>query len=235
MTNHDDLERRLRSQRGPREDGYIPSTLPASVDAERQGELGASPLLRASMLVGVALAGALAVAAVGGMLSGRSPGVGTNGTTPAGGSASASPPDSPGSGTCEPSDVTLTSEAWGGAAGSRGTVATITLAAGRPACILPAALAVQIHGADGTLLVSGESVAAGGPVSLEPGAAFASGIAWSNWCGSDPAAPVTVALRLGSWASWEPVNVPAGGVSPIPPCLGDGPTTLSVSEFQLRP
>jgi hypothetical protein len=112
---------------------------------------------------------------------------------------------------------------------------TITLTSGRPACILPSSVAVQIHDADGTVLVGGESVVVGGPVSLEPDAGFTGGIAWSNWCGNDPPAPVTLEIELGSWPAWVPVNVPAGGLDPVPPCLGDDPTTLSVSEFQLQP
>lgn len=235
MSNHEDLERRLRSQGGRREDGYAPIGLPASVDAGRQGESGPSGLPRAAMLVGVALAGALAVAAVGGMLSGRSPGVGTGGTTSAGPSASASPVATPGDRACDRSDVTFAAEPWGGAAGSRGTTVTIELAPGRPACILPPSVAVQIHDADGTVLVNSESVVAGGPDSLQPGAAFAGGIAWSNWCGSDPAAPVTLAVKMDGWLDWVPVTAPAGGLSPVPPCLGNEPTTLSVTEFALQP
>ncbi len=52
---------------------------------------------------------------------------------------------------------------------------------------------------------------------------------------SDPAVPVTLALRLGGRASWMPVDVPAGGVSPVPPCLGSEPTTLSVTSSSCGP
>lgn len=185
------------------------------------------------MLVGVAVAGALAVAVVGAILSGSNPGIG--GTTSASPSASASPAPSPGDGMCDSSDVTFISEPWGGAAGSRGTTVTIALAAGRSACRLPNAVTAQIEDANGTVLVSHEWTGAGGSVVLEPGGAFDIGIEWSNWCGSDPGSPLTLSLKLDGWPAWVPVTPPAGGANPVPPCLGDAPSTLSLSGLQPRP
>jgi hypothetical protein len=194
-----------------------------TLDANRAAGRGPSRALRTGMFFGVAAAAALVVVVAGGFLAGPSPDII--------GSSSASP----GTGACDRSDVTFTAEAWGGAAGSRGTVVSIALAQGRAACTLPASVAVQIQDANGTVLVGMESVVAGGPALLEPGATYAGGAAWSNWCRSDPAVPVTVAVKLGDWPAWAPVNVPVNGLSPVPPCSGTGPSTLSLSRFELRP
>jgi hypothetical protein len=224
LTDQDqDLERQLRSERGPREEGYSPTPLPMTLDANPAAGRGPSRALRTGMFVGVAAAAALAVVVVGGFLAGPSP------DTSGSGSAS------PGIGACDPSDVALTAEAWGGAAGSRGTVLTIALVQGRAACTLPASVLVQIEDANGTALVGNGSVLAGGPVLLEAGATYSSGAAWSNWCGGDPALPVTLAVKFGDWPSWAPVNVPVNGLSPVPPCSGTGPSVLSLSGFELQP
>lgn len=234
MTSHDDLERQLRSQRGPREEGYAPSGLPATLDPARASASGPSRLIRVGTLVGVAVAGALAVVVAVVALSGSSPDIGgTSSPAPSASGPSASAPTaSPGVGTCDSSDVTFTSEPWGGAAGSRGTTVTITLDPGQPACSLATLVKAQIEDANGTALVSGASMEQGGSVSLEPGGTFAIGIAWSNWCGSDPAAPLTLTLQLDGWPAWVPVSVPTGGGSPVPPCLGGAGSSLSVTQVQ---
>lgn len=219
---HEDLERQLRAQRGPREDGYAPAGLPATLGTARESSPIAR-LARGGMLVGVAVAGALAVAVVGSLLTGHGPGVGTGGTS------SAAP--STGGAACDSSAVTITAEPWGGAAGARGTNVTIALAAGQPACSLATSVKAQIADANGAALVSGSSTEAAGSVSLEPGGTFSIGIAWSNWCGSSPAVPVTLSLQLGGWPSAVPISVPAGG-SPIPPCSGGSGTSLSVTQVQ---
>lgn len=227
---NEEIERRLQSERGPREEGYAPILLPASLDAGRQGDWRGSRLLSAATLVGVAAAGVLAVIFVGGILSGPGPDIGGRV------SAAPSPAASGGGGTCEQSDITFTAEPWGGAAGSRGTTITIALAPERPACRLSRLVSVQIEDANGNVLVGMVSLVAGGPVLLEPGAAYAGGAAWSNWCAGAPASPVTLAVRLGSWPPvWVPVDVPAGGVSPVPPCSGQGPSLLGGSTFELQP
>ncbi len=222
--NDEDLERRLRSQHGPRENGYSPTRLPRTLEDASVGNRGPSRRWRAGMFVGVAAAGALAVAAVAVILSGTGPGIGNTGS---------SSPAASGQGTCAIADVALTAEPWGGAAGSRGTVVTITLAAGRNACSLPSAVqSAQIADAQGKVLVNGKSAPATGSVLLKSNSSFEIGVAWSNWCGSDVAQPVTLSVALDGWASPEPVAVPGSGVSAVPPCNGTGPSALSVTELQ---
>ena len=222
--NDEDLERQLRSQRGPREQGYSQKRLPMTLEDASVGNAGPSRRWRAGLFVGVAAAGALAVAAVAVILSGTGPGIGTTGS----GSPSPSVP-----GSCAVGEVGFSAEPWGGGAGSRGTVVTVTLATGRNACSLPSAVqSAQIADAQGKVLVNDHSAPATGSVLLEPNASFEIGVAWSNWCGGDIAQPVTLSVAFDGWASPEPVAVPGSGAGAVPPCNGTGPSALSVTELQ---
>jgi hypothetical protein len=227
MNDHD-LERALRSQQGPREEGYTPTQLPRTLGPARAP--GPSRLMRIGILVPAALAGALAVAVVGSILSGSGPGIGGTNVSP---EASASPVGSGADSPCGIEDVTFSAEAWGAAAGSRGTTVLVTLATGRYACTLPTSVIGQIADADGMILIRQGSAVSGGSVVLQPGAAFAVGVAWSNWCGSVPAAPIALSLKVTDWASWAPISAPAGGADPVPPCMGAGQrSSLSLTELQ---
>jgi hypothetical protein len=228
--NDNDLERELRSQRGPREDGYQPAALPMSLGEQPLPAAKPRRLWRAGLFVGVGAAGAVAVAVVAGIMSapGTGPGVGAGSESP---SAEASPPAI---GACGVLDVSLSAEPWGGAAGSRGTVVTVTLANGRYPCALGGAVSALIEDASGTLLVSGQRASAGF-VALEPNTAYTVGVAWSNWCADAPATPVTLALKLGGWPSAFEVPVP-GALDSAPPCSGAGQrTTLSVTGLEAAP
>jgi hypothetical protein len=228
--NDNDLERELRAQRGPREDGYLPARLPMTLDEGAVAGRRTSTLPRAAMLVAAGLAGALAVAVAAGVFSGPGPGVGANGS--ASPSAEASTPSSGGE-ACGPEDVSLTAEPWGGAAGSRGTVVTVALASGGQACQLRKGLVAEITDANGSVLVTSGPSAAGDPVSVAPGDSYTIGIAWSNWCEAAPAAPVSLALKVSGWKSFATVPVSSGGLDPVPPCMGSGqPTALSWSGLE---
>jgi hypothetical protein len=222
--NDQDLERELRAQRSPREDGDVPARLPMTLDGAAPVASRGSRLPRAFMLVGAGVAGALAVAIAAGLFSGSDPGVGSSES--ASPSAVASTPS--GGGACGPQDVSLAGEPWGGAAGSRGTVVTVTLASGRQACMLGKGLAAEIADANGSVLVTTGAPQAGGSVALAPGDSFTIGVSWSNWCEAAPAAPVTLALKMSGWDSFATVRVADGGLDPVPPCMGSAqPTALS--------
>jgi hypothetical protein len=225
--NDQDLERELRSQRGPREDGYTPSRLPISLEQATSSGRQRSPLPRAALLAGVAVAGALAVAVVSGFLSAPDGGVGTDPSP----SAQASPPAA---GACAPADIALSAEPWGGAAGSRGTVVTVALASEGTPCNLPKAVVAEIVDAADYHLVKG-ATPTNGSVLLGSGASFQIGVAWSNWCGSQPMPPMTLFIGFGRAL---PLPVGATGSVPasaVPPCNGDGPSTLSLTDLQLQP
>ena len=223
--NDQDLERELRSQRSRREDGYTPTRLPMTLEDGTPAGPRRSMVPRAALFAGAALAGALAVAVVTGILSGPRPDLGSDGSPSA--QASASVP-----GDCGPSDVALSAEPWGGAAGSRGTVVTIALASAGLPCNLPKSAVAEVVDANGKHLVKGATPTSDGSVVLGPDASFQIGVAWSNWCGSEPAAPMTLFVGFG-----VQVPAPAGATgsmpaTAVPPCNGDGPSTLSLTDLQ---
>jgi hypothetical protein len=223
--NDQDLERELRSQRSPREDGYAPTRLPMKLEDGTPAGPRRSMVPRAALFAGAALAGALAVAVVAGIMSGPGPDVGNDGSPSA-------QPTALVTGDCGPSDVALSAEPWGGAAGSRGTVVTVALAAGASPCDLPLPVRAEIVDANGKHLVKGASPTASGSVALGSGTSLQLGVAWSNWCGAQPAAPMTLFLGFGNQV---PVSVGATGSVPataVPPCNGDGPSTLSQTDLQ---
>ena len=231
--NDDNLERELRSQRGPREAGYTPVRLPMTPEEGPVANRRPSRLPRAVMLMGAGLAGALAVAIAAGVFSGSGPEVGAGSESP---SAAAS---TPALGDCGVLDVNFTAESWGGGAGSRGTTVTVTLAEGRLSCTLSQEMAAEIRDGNRELLVSGTSVRSlprpVAPLVLEPGAAFTSGIAWSNWCGDAPTLPVKLSLQPSGWTSPVSVDVPPG-TDPVPPCSGAAePSSLSVTWLEPAP
>jgi hypothetical protein len=224
--NDQDLERQLRSQRGPREDGYTPAPLPMTLE-EARAKRAPARILRAGMFVGAAAAGVLAVGVVAVILSGP-------GNKGVGGTASASPSASASvaSGACTPADVMLSAEPWGGAAGSRGTIVTISQAPGGAPCDLPKAVHAEIVDAKGKHLVKGATSTTDGSVALAPGASFQVGVAWSNWCDSPPAAPMTLFF---GFANQVPSPVGASGSLPataVPPCNGNGASSLSLTDLQ---
>lgn len=225
MNDHD-LERSLRTQRGPREEGYTPARLPMTPE-EATTRSGRSPRLpRALMLVGAGAAGALAVAAAAVLFSGQNPGVGSGAGSPS------ARPSAPVDALCGAADLLLTAEPWGGAAGSRGTVVTIAVADGHSACLLTKGVSARVEDADGTVLVESASGAVGESVELGPGGGYTIGVAWSNWCGSPPVAPVALSIRFAPWPTFVAVDAASGGIDPVPPCNGNGPSNLSLRGLQ---
>jgi hypothetical protein len=228
--NDNDLERKLRSQLGPREEGYSPTHLPMSLDADGARASRPSRLLRVAVFVPVVVAGALAVGVVSGILAGPGPnGFGSSGS--AAPSASSTPIASAGTGACAPQDLVLTAEPWGGAAGSRGTVVTIRLASGQTACTVPSQLGASMLDANGQTVDTSVSDLPGNPsIRLEPGSRLTVGISWSNWCAGEIARPLSLTLLTRS--ATFPVSVP-DGADPVPPCLGDQESSsLSVTDLQ---
>jgi hypothetical protein len=234
MNDHE-LERMLRSQAGPRERGYRARQL--AEPAARPGGAESS-ILRVAVLASAVAAAALVVAIGAAALLPRSPiGVGAGSSSP---SASATPPPSqatPSSNNvaaCTESDVDLGAEAWGGAAGSRGTLITLALREGRSACTLGQATGAWLTDAAGTTLVdSGPMNADAVALLLDGEQAYAVGVAWSNWCGADVDGNVAVHLRLLGGLDLD--VVPDGGAAAVPPCMGDEPTSLSVTALQPAP
>lgn len=221
--NDQDLERDLRTQAGPREQGYRATRLPLTPEDAATNRPRSPRMPRVLMLAGAGVAGALAVAVLAGALAGHGPGVGSGSP-----SASASAPTA---GRCVAADLDLVAEPWGGAAGGRGTIVTISLGAGRSECLMSGPITAEVADANGVLLVSGTSNAADGSIDLQRGTKLMLSVVWSNWCGTDPMAPVALSIKADGWRAAVPV-IP-GGDDPVPPCNGAGePSSLSVSSYE---
>jgi hypothetical protein len=185
--------------------------------------------MRGALVLGTVAAGVLAVLVASALISPDAPsgGVGAGGEQTATPSASTSPRQP---GDCQPADLVLAAEPWGGAAGSRGTVVTITLVDGRYPCLVQRAVGGSIRDANGTILVSAVVPLIYDPVVVNPGDAFDVGVSWSNWCEGSVAEPVSLSISSGGIEF--PVDVP-GGADPVPPCLGENqPTNLNVTGLQ---
>ena len=234
--NDQDLERRLRNERGRLEEGYVAAQLPADLD-HPVGHKGASPLVRLAVIVPAAAAGVLVVAVAGAMLSGGPapiPGSGTSPTPLASANTSADEPLA-----CGAQDLSYDVEPWSGAAGSRGTVVTVSLAEGHSACVTSTGTWGRIADADGEILVSAIKTLQGRPNEvIDPGVAFTIGIAWSNWCGQPPAMPLSLVIG-GLGDDSQPlgyVHQLDDSPDPVPPCLGENePSNLSVTDLQPAP
>ncbi|HEY8177069.1 MAG TPA: hypothetical protein VIH19_00555 [Candidatus Limnocylindria bacterium] len=223
--NDNDLERRLRAESGPREQGYLPSKLPATV--ESAPERRPSRALRLAILVPAVVAGVAVVAVAAAVLNGSGPdGVGGGGTpTPL---ASSSPPEVT---YCQQQDVTFEAEAWGGAAGSRGTVVTVRLADGRYPCRFAPVPGARID-VRGATLVESETAGMDATRTLDAGMPAEFSVTWSNWCGE---LHDSVDLVVLSGGIEFPVAVPQG-IGAMPPCMGENtPSTLSVTDLSPAP
>lgn len=220
--NDNDLERRLRSETGPREQGYVPSQLPAS--------LGSAPptprpsrALRLVVLVPAVVAGVAVVAVAAALLNGSGPdGVGAGATSTRMPSPTERAPMP-----CQTNDVQITAEPWGGAAGSRGTVVTMRLAVGRYPCLFAPVPGARID-AQGASLVESETAGMDATKAIDAGMPAEFSVTWSNWCG-EPYRTVNLVVLSGGVE--YPVGVPQG-IGAMPPCMGENmPSTLSVTDL----
>jgi len=224
--NNDDLERQLRTQAGPREEGYRPSPLPGTpVQSRRSGlwSAGRIALVGATVVAGAALAIALTR-----MPPPATSGVGSGGSSEP--SVSTRPTSAPPvAAACTAEDFAWSTDPWGGAAGSRGTTVLLRGVASLDSCRIDGAVSVQIRDGNGQKLVGDTAtthrrVAAGDVLELS--------MAWSNWCSADPAQPLSAVLQLPGGNSEVPL-IPASGEILVPPCNGAmQPTNLSVTDIQ---
>jgi hypothetical protein len=227
---NDDTERRLRDERGPRERDYHPIQLQPAPSSHS----GAAGIRRWSLVAATALTAVLAVGFMAGRFSPSGDAAGNGGSPAAADSSlaitSASPDASSAMAGCQPANLLLQPEAWGGAAGSRGTVLHVTLVDGAAGCDLEQPLSVRIMAGASTQLVVGSSEETA-PVSLAPGDELEYAVRWSDWCGDEPAA-LGWEVRFGSgpWLALAD-DVSAADSIPVPPCLGDGGTQLDVTQL----
>ncbi len=223
--NDNDLERRLRAESGPREEGYLPSQLPATLDSGTDRR--PSRAMRLAVLVPAVVAGVAVVAVAAALINGSGPdGVGAGPTPTAMPSPTQHEPA-----VCQPNDVEFTAEPWGGAAGSRGTVVTVGLADGRYPCLFAALPGARIE-AQGATLVESEARGTSPTNVLEDGTSAEFSVTWSNWCG-EPSDSTNLVVVSGGIDF--PVAVP-NGIGAMPPCMGENsPSTLSVTDLSSTP
>ena len=230
--NRDRIERALREP-GPRERGYLPESLPATA-AELRARV---PRRRALLMSAGALGGLAAAVAAGAVVAvvlthGFAPGPGTTGT---GSSPTSTPTPTPAPArmtACRAGDFAWSSDAWGGAMGSRGTIVLASALASMTACELRGEATLTLRDANGVVLVTGHAAATTTRVSA--GQAFQIGVTWSNWCGAEPMQPITLQLTLPGDTMAVPL-VPANdqNLTFSTTCNGqEQPTTLSGTDFQ---
>lgn len=180
------------------------------------------PPPRARRTLSAALLVALAVSACGGLnVSSASPAAPSS--EPSGPSAAASDatpavptPDVP----CAATSLVARVIRWEGAAGSR--IASVDLAnAGSVPCLVFPLDLPQLLDGNATLLIEGTQPSTSQPVLVQPGAVLRTEVRASNYCGPDPAAPVTVAFVIPDGLG-RVVAVPmsATDTGGIPPCNG---------------
>ena len=231
------LERGLR-ERGPRELGASIPPLPSDVDEARarlraiDRHRGLRALAGGVLATGATLATAAAAVVLAMTLTTHptpSPGLLPGATGSPTGTTAQSPG---GSAACAPGDLSAVAEPWGAAAGSRGTLVTVTNTSD---------LACSVSGSPGARLASGGTVLAETPahpstskgLRLSSGASAVTSITWSNWCESDPAQPIGMTLVLPG----GDLTVTPDPASPdvlVPPCMGSNDrNVLSTIDFQL--
>ncbi len=228
--NRDQIERSLREP-GPLERGYQPADLPAEPADARPVSGWKGPLLAVGRLgmLAAAVAGGAALAV---MLT-RSPapgtgGVGAGGSTPP--EASSQVPTA--TVACRAEDFAWSTDPWGGAAGSRGTTVLARGVTSLTGCQIHGEAGLALSDASGHTLLAARSASTA--ISVHAGTLLEIEISWSNWCGSDPAGPLSLSLTLPGDRQAVPVLASDGGPIPIPPCLGSGqPAVLNATDFQL--
>ena len=227
--NRDQIERALRGA-GPREDGYLPSTLPVSIaDGPRQRGWGAKPLAVAQLgLVAAAVAAGVMLAV---LLTGGGPGA--PGNVGAGGSssspstvASASPASIA---ACHAEDFAWTTDAWDAGAGSRGTTVLARGVTGLTSCVIDGGATIVLRAGRSDLL---SVQAPASTIEVKADTMLEVGISWSNWCDAQPIGPLSMWLTLPGDTVEVPL-VPASGEILVPPCMGAGqPSVLNATDFQ---
>jgi len=140
---------------------------------------------------------------------------------------------------CLSTQLTAEILSWQGAAGNR--VADIRVTnVGRLTCILAGRPRVQLRGANGAVLMESSATpnaspsgSGNGVVDVAPGGHAATQVDASNYCGPNPALPVTVALILPVGAGTV-VAKPAPGTDEsfaVPPCMGSAASLISMNGW----
>ena len=139
------------------------------------------------------------------------------------------PTAAPTLGPCDPGSLAARITAWEGAAGHR--IADVELTnAGTVTCRLATMAKPQLVDGHGSVLIDGVKPGPSDALTLAPGDVVKTFVQDANYCGPDPAAPVSVAFVLDGGS-----RVVAMPVSPtdatVPPCNGPG----SPADIEMQP
>ncbi len=238
MTN-ERLENELRAEPDPLELRYAARPLPASAtEARHVVDAGRARKASTPWLAVAAVAAAAAIAVAAGSWldgDGRS-GLGSDGSQSPDSTTSAAPiasaPPSADLAPCRSADLAVSSDAWNSGAGSRGTTIVFRVVDSAVGCRLGGALVGRITDGTGSILAEAQSESV--PVATVPGGTqFEVGVAWSNWCGPEPARPLELSLTLAGDDMAIPLVPPPGTEILVPPCMGAGQdSALSITGFQ---
>jgi hypothetical protein len=227
--NREQIERSLH-QPGPLEQGYRPAALSARLADARQRSGWRGTLLAVGQL-GMVAAAVVAGTAIAVLLT-RTPTPGANGVgagAPTPTEAASLAPSTIDA--CRAEDFAWSTDPWGGAAGSRGTTVLPRGVTSLRACQIQGRAALVLSDASGHTLLAAQSAVSA--ISVHGGTLLEIDISWSNWCGADPATPLSLSLTLPGDNHPVPLVASAGGIL-VPPCLGQGqPSVLNATDFQL--
>jgi len=235
--NRDRIERALREP-GPRERGYSPEALPATA-----AELRARVPRRRGLLLSAGGLGGLAAAVAAGAVvavvltrgfapAPANPGTGSNPTPTPTLAPTPAPTASPATvAACRAGDFAWSSDAWGGAMGSRGTTILARGVTSLQPCVIRGEAILTLRDANGTQLLTAHAAAT--DASVGAGKLFQMEVSWSNWCGNEPSQPISLTLVLPGDTLPVPVIPPSGSIL-VPPCNGVAgqPSSLSGTGFQ---
>jgi hypothetical protein len=119
---------------------------------------------------------------------------------------------------CTPYDVDAVITAWDGAAGSR--IATVELhQIGTTPCAVDPLPQPWLADGHGTPLLTG-TAGAGTPITFAPGELLHTLVQVGNYCGPEPAAPVTLAFTQHE-ATFVATALSPTDLSGVPPCNGE--------------
>lgn len=119
---------------------------------------------------------------------------------------------------CTPYDVDAVITAWDGAAGSR--IATVELhQIGTTACAVDPLPQPWLADGHGTPMLTGKA-GAGTPITFAAGQVLRTLVQVGNYCGPEPAAPVTVAFTQHD-ATFVATALSPTDLSGVPPCNGE--------------
>ncbi len=142
--------------------------------------------------------------------------------------------------TCKAADLTAAIQTWQGAAGSRYASVLVTKSAGGTCTVRGTPGVRLLDGKGVTLLDSAKIEGIGGPkvhpgdaeLLLSPGDKVEIDVQWSNWCKSQPARPLTVALVLTDRGGLlKATKAPVSGDDDRPSCMESAQSSqLSVTH-----